>query len=284
MQKEELVNSTVSSFQLPAKPQVLTDLQLEQSRPEPSMQVFAEIISKDVALSSRILKTVNSPTFGLKRTVTDIKQSVIMIGYSGITSITSFYQLRNSFKEKAAISLEKFWDTAMETANMMSLLFESLNIDFQCSKEDAYAFGLFRDCGIPLLAIKYTDYKEVLIEANANPEQDFTSFEENHYETNHATMGYYMARSWNLPNNICQLILRHHEPDFLASPNNNESQKELYALIKIASNALSQYKYAKDDSEWFLAKDHVLDFFGLSDPDYQDIEDDLKEAYSVKFS
>jgi HD-like signal output (HDOD) protein len=247
------------------------------------MQVFSEIISKDVALSSSLLKTVNSPAFGLKRTVTDIKQSVIMIGYSGVTNIASFYQLQNSFKEKAAISLEKFWDTAMDTANMMSLLLENLSITLSCTKEDAYAFGLFRDCGIPLLAIKYTDYKEVLIEANSSPEQEFTSFEDNRYETSHATMGYYMAHSWNLPKNICELILRHHEPDFLASSDSDESQKELYALIKIAGNTLSQYKFAKDDCEWFLAKDHVLDFFAISEPDYQDIEDDLKEAFSVQF-
>lgn len=275
----------MSDFQLPAKPQILADLQLEQSRPDPSMEAFAEIISKDVALSSSILKIINSPAFGLKRTVTDIKQSVIMLGYSSVTSIASFFQLKSSFTDKAAISLEKFWDTAMETANMMTLLRDYLNIEFNSSKEDAYAFGLFRDCGIPLLAIKYPDdYKDILIKANAEPETEFTDFEEKQYQTNHATMGYYMARSWNLPKDLCQLILRHHETNYLVSVDSTDSQKELYALIKIASNALSQHKLMKDDGEWSLVKNHVLEYFSLSEPDYQDIEDDIKEAFSIQFS
>jgi len=107
--------------------------------------VFAEIVSKYIAVSSNILKLVNSLAFGLKRIITNISQIVIMISYKGVTPITSLYHLQNLFTEKVAISLEKFWDTA----NMMSLLLENLNIDFHCTKQDAYSFGLLGDCGTP---------------------------------------------------------------------------------------------------------------------------------------
>jgi len=281
---QEKVQKIINSFQIPVKPQVLIELQQEQSKPEPSPNALAEVIAKDVALSANILKTINSPTFGLNRSITDIKQSVIMLGTKNVNNIASFFLLQNSLKSnETSISHEKYWDTAMETANMMGLLLEQLNLKNNCSIEDAYAFGLFRDCGIPLMAMKYPDYKKTLIEANSNPEKLFTLIEEQHYQTNHAIVGYFVAKSWNLPKNLCELILRHHEPSFLEENDADELQRDLYALVKIASNALNQYKFMKDDVEWYLAKESVLGYWGLSEPDYQDIEDDIKEEFKLQF-
>jgi len=281
---ETTAKNIITSFQIPAKPQALADLQLEQAMPNPSPNAFAEVIAKDVALSANVLKTVNSPLFGLNRTITDIKQSVMLLGCDNIINLASFFQLQTAFNnKKSAISHEKYWDTAMETANMVNILLTQLNLQNECPIEDAYAFGLFRDCGIPLMAMKYADYKETLMEANNNPETIFTDIEEARYQTNHAIVGYFVAKSWNLPKNLCDLILRHHEPDFLNSTDSNDLQKNLYGLVKIASNALNHYKFMTEDSEWLLAKEPVLEYFSLTEFEYNDLEEDIKESYKTQF-
>jgi HD-like signal output (HDOD) protein len=274
----------IKNFHIPIKPEILTELQLEQAKTDPSPKAFAEVITKDVALSASVLKTVNSPLFGLNRTITDIKQSVMLLGCDNISNLVSFFQLKNAFSgKKSAISHEKYWDTAMETANMMSILLTQLKLTTECPSEDAYAFGLFRDCGIPLMAMKYENYKDVLTEANNTPQSLFTDIEESHYQTNHAIVGFFVANTWNLPKNLCELILRHHETDFLEQENVDDLQKNLYALIKVASNALSQYKSTTDDGEWLLAKESVLEYLDLTEFDYQDLEEDLKEAFHLQF-
>jgi HD-like signal output (HDOD) protein len=281
---ETTAKNIIKGFQIPAKPQALADLQLEQAMPNPSPNAFAEVISKDVALSANVLKTVNSPLFGLKRTITDIKQSVMLLGCDNIINLVSYFQLQTAFNgKKSAISHEKYWDTAMETANMVNILVTQLNLQSEFPIEDAYAFGLFRDCGIPLMAMKYADYKETLIEANTNPEITFTDIEEAHYQTNHAIVGYFVAKSWNLPKNLCELILRHHEPDFLNSTDSDDLQKNLYGLVKIASNALNNYKFMTDDCEWLLAKEPVLEYFALTEFEYNDLEEDIKESFRTQF-
>jgi len=281
---EATAQEIFNSFQIPVKPEVLTELQLEQAKPDPSPNAFAEVISKDVSLSANVLKTVNSPVFGLNRSITDIKQSVMLLGCDNISNMVSFFQLQTAFSgKKSAISHEKYWDTAMETANMICIMLSLLDQKDNCPVEDAYAFGLFRDCGIPLMAMKYPDYQQCLIEANHHPEIIFTDIEESRYQTNHAIIGYFVANSWNLPKSLCQLILRHHEADFLTATDNTEQQKILYSLIKMASNALSQYKNGKDDSEWLLAKERALDYFELSEHDYTDIEEDAKETFNIQF-
>ncbi|OUR65295.1 hypothetical protein A9Q79_03045 [Methylophaga sp. 42_25_T18] len=281
---EATAQNIINGFQIPAKPQALADLQLEQAQPDPSPNAFAEVISKDVALSANVLKTVNSPVFGLNRTITDIKQAAMLLGCDNISNLVSFFQLQTAFDGKnSSISHEKYWDTAMETANMMSILLAQMNLQSECPIEDAYAFGLFRDCGIPLMAMKYADYKETLMEANNHPEAIFTDIEEEHYQTNHAIVGFFVANSWNLPKSLCELILRHHESDFLDASDANDLQKKLYALVKIAGNALNQYKFMTDDSEWLLAKESVLDFLGLTEFDHHDIEEDIKENFRTQF-
>lgn len=273
----------IKSFQIPVKPQILVEIQQELAKQEPSPNAFAEVIVKDVGLSSAVLKTINSPIFGLNRTITDIKQSVMMLGFNNISNLVSFFELKKAFDNKSSISHEDYWERAMGTANVMTLLIESLGLKNNCPLEDAYAFGLFMDCGIPLMAMKYTDYRTVFNEASNSSEVAFTQIEEGYYQANHANIGYFVATSWNLPKNLCQLILRHHEFDFLEASDISTEQKDLYALAKLASNILSQHYQLKDDCEWNLVKESVLGHLGLSQIDYNDIEEDIKEAYKIQF-
>lgn len=273
----------MSSFQIPVKPEILIEIQQEQAKSDPSPIVIARIIAKDVALSAAVLKSVNSPIFGLKRKITDIKQSVVMLGARNVTNLVTFFVLKTGIAKKSSISHEKYWDLAMETANMMTLLISSLGVKIKCTVEDAYAFGLFRDCGIPLMAMKYPDYKNVLIEVNQQAELIMTQIEDNHYQTNHAIVGYFVARSWHLPQSLCELILRHHEADFLDASDVNKEQKDLYALANLAGNILSHYQVRKDGSEWNLVSNSVLGYLDLSEMDYMEIQEDTKEVFMAQF-
>ena len=273
----------MNGFQIPVKPEILIEIQQEQAKSYPSPNVIAQIIAKDVALSASVLKSVNSPVFGLKRRITDISQSVILLGSRNVSNLITFFELKKGFGKHSSISHEKYWDLAMETANVMVLLLESLGSKIKCVSEDAYAFGLFRDCGIPLMAMKYADYKTVLIEVNKQTETVTTEIEDNYYQTYHASVGYFVARSWHLPKSLCDLILRHHEPEFLRASDASSEQKDLYALAKLASNILSQYHAMKDKAEWNLVKDSVLGHFGMSDMDYSEIQEDIKETFMIKF-
>lgn len=70
---EQVLSDVNKNFIIPPKPQILNDLELLASAQEPSLSDAAEIIAKDVAIASAILKIVNSPAYGLVRSVSDIK-------------------------------------------------------------------------------------------------------------------------------------------------------------------------------------------------------------------
>jgi HD-like signal output (HDOD) protein len=276
---DEHASTIISSFKIPPKPQVLIDIQTELNREDLDLSRFAEIISGDVAMSGAILKTINSPRFGFNRAVTDIKQSVVMLGVKFMTAFATHFAMLQVMNKPASISMEKFWDTATETANIMLMLIDHLDLKRQCPKEDAYSFGMFRDSGIPLMAMKYDDYNQVLIEANQTSDKVFTDIEEATYTTNHAVIGYLLTNSWHFPKALCNLVLRHHEPDYLHDSTVNDKDKYLFALSKVAANYLNIFNTGHHDCEWKIARESVLSFLHLSDIEYMDLKTDILEQY-----
>jgi HD-like signal output (HDOD) protein len=282
-EKQLKAEEIIEKFSIPPKPTVLIALQQELTKADPDPVDYADIISRDVALSAVVLKTVNSPMFALKRELSDIRQAVVLLGADRLNHLVTFFALRQSFTGKSVISLEKFWDNTLEVATMSRFVLNYLADRCEVEADELYALGLFRDCGIPLMAMKYQDYREVLNEANHSTHHNFTEIEDGHYRTNHAIVGYFVASSWHLPKELCELILRHHDPTFLSDSLVSQTQKDLYALVKIAAVAATRYKYGVTDSEWPLTKEQVLTHFSLSDLDYQEMLADLLDEYEMQF-
>ena len=268
------------SFFIPSKPEILEDLQREMATEEPRIGLVAELVSKDVGLAANVLKAINSPAFGLQRTVTDIAQSVMMLGINNIANLVRFYELRKALSGKACISLERFWDAAVETAELMVITLNLLNLKKNCPPEDAYALGLFHDCGIPLMAMRHICYKDTLTDSD-KPDHSLPELEEKRYSVNHAVLGYFIAKSWNLPDRLCHLIQRHHDPYLLDSSKTRDKDKDLVALLKISENCQNRFKRHSPHNDWNHFADKVYFHFGLNDVLYSELESDATEELST---
>lgn len=274
---EEKMSSAVSGFQIPVKPEILSCIEQLMVQKEPNIAEIASLISSDVGLSASILKMINSPFYGMSRQISEIKQAVMILGLKTINSLVTAILLKQSFSGKSSISLERFWDDANDIANAM--LFVGNKVKTNISVEMLYTIGLFHNCGIPLLALKYENYKNVLIEAN-NSDEGFIAVEEKHYQTNHAVLGYYISSSWHLPKEICQLILQHHDNRYLVS-NVNSEYKIAFATLKVAENLVERAKRFNYAPGWQESEKLILDILGISVTDYADLDDDFAECFSV---
>lgn len=271
------------NFKVPSCPNVLIEIQQLASSGHADAEDYAHSISKDMALTAMVLKTINSPLFGLKHKILSIEKAIVLLGITRVEKLVTYTELRRATSGKASISLERFWDNTMDISSLMVMLPNFLKLSSPVRQEDCFSIGLFRDCGIPLLAMRFDDYRETLMYANNNPEIVFTNIEEEKYQTNHAVVGYFLARSWHLPDLICELILRHHDLSLLTSSDTSEWHKDLHAMTKIAANIHSYMRYNTESSEWFLEKEAVLDRFHLSDLDYDDLQQDVAEEFKIKF-
>lgn len=267
------MDAVISSFQIPVKPQVLTDIQAVMSETEPDIEQLAGIISSDVGLSAAILKIINSPFYGMNRRISEIKQAVMMLGLKTIEGLVTALLLKSSIRGDACISLERFWDDSLDIANAMSFI--GNKIKNKIPVEMLYTIGLFHNCGIPLLALKYSDYKGLLSSANSDGCNSI-ALEEKAYQTNHAVIGYYVASSWHLPKNVCNIVLRHHELSILDNINGNQEQLA-FAALKAAENMVEKIKRFNTAPDWTEVEESVLNTLGISALEYADLEEDYIE-------
>ena len=267
-----------SGFTIPPKPELLQSLQNELSSDSPELNTIASIVAEDVAIAAMVLKVINSPFYGLARTITDIKQAVMFLGLEGITNLVTGFLLEKAFDQtNCCIKLERFWDTASEIAAISTLIGKKLKS--KVPTENLHMVGLFHDAGIPAMAMNYGDYVKVLAESNRDYHTSLIEREEVNYRTNHAVVGYFLATSWNLPKNICQIILRHHDVSFLEKIDFGQDQLT-FATLKMAENIVHVNRRFVASPDWPYMKEKVLAVLDLDDEDYQDIKDDAEDFFN----
>lgn len=272
---QDVLNDINSNFVIPPKPQILTDLQTLAESKDPALADLAELVAKDVAISSSILKLINSPAYGLSRTVSDIKQAVMFLGWDGVTALVQGLKLKQAFsREQSCISLERFWDTATDIADV--IMFIGHQFKSQVPVESLYSLGLFHDCGVPPMAVKYSNYVDILKRADKVVDLSITDIEGQAYQTNHAVVGYFLATSWHLPKDICQLILRHHDLSMLENLNGSIEQMSFSAL-KLAENLVNQVRRGSSTRDWLLIEPVALDALGMYEDDYRDLQEDVSD-------
>lgn len=271
------IKTLLQGISIPPQPQIMVDLQMEQLAPDCDINRVAQLISQDVGLSGSILKTVNSAFFGLKNKITSVRQACHLLGINSVVNIVNALTIRGELSDEDIVELSRFWDSAQDVAMVAAALAKQIGAQ---SPEEAYTFGLFHNCGIPLLMRRFDNYLNVMREAYRAPDPRIIDVENRHFYTNHAVVGYYVAKSWNLPRYVCEAIHDHHSCEVIfADPDYPQVEKKnLLAILKMAEHICSSYRTLggqEVDHEWLMLEDDVLMYVGLSAYDFQQ----MKEAY-----
>jgi HD-like signal output (HDOD) protein len=219
-----------------------------------------------------MLKTVNSPFFGLPRRISSVAQAVSMLGLKMTARIVNGLVLRMTMGGRQS-SLERFWDSAEKVARISARAASTLP---RGPRDEAYCFGLFRDIGIPMLLQKFPDYRQTLALADNTVDRPMTVVEEERHATDHATLGYLVARSWLLPEAICEGIRHHHDPSvFDARDLVNPIALTLIAINALAEHLHDEYVRMRTNAGWQQMADRVLAHLGLSEDDYCDLREEV---------
>jgi len=274
---DNVIENLFQGFHIPTKPEILEKVQNLAQTPNVDPAEVGRCIASDVGLSAAILKTLNSPFYGMARTVTDVTQATILLGVKSVLNLTAAIKIKDAMQGKSCISLERFWDSASEIANVMTYIGKKAKLT--TPPEDLHIVGLFHDCGLPAMAIKFPDYVDTLKTAENNHERSIVQFEEERYNTNHTVVGYYIANSWGLPKEICSVINQHHDTQALDHKVTPEF-REIYACLKLACNIMEKTRRFKNSRDWPFVESAVLHSLGMSSLEYLDIEEDIMDMVS----
>ena len=277
----EQISQTLQGISVPPQPQIMVDLQMEQYMPDPDLEVIARLIAQDPGLSGALMKIVNSPHYGLSNKIASIQRAVTLLGSRTVINLINAQSIKGEMCDETIVTLNRFWDTAQDVAMTSMTLAKRTGSQ---AVDEAYALGLFHDCGIPLMLKRFPDYMTVLEQAyaNAGPASRVVDTENRHFNTNHAVVGYYTAKSWRLPEHLTHAIANHHNA--LAIFNNDSSHnsqlKNLLAILKMAEHICASHKVLgnqREDHEWNSISHLVLDYIGLSEYDFENLKESIRE-------
>ncbi|MFK5926369.1 MAG: HDOD domain-containing protein [Desulfuromusa sp.] len=172
------------------------------------------LVRNDTNLTARVLKIVNSAAFGLINNITSIDRAISYLGERIIVSIAvgdcagKLFDKELSGYESAGGDL---WKHDLRTAIAAREVVTQSGADI--SPELAFTAGLLHDIGKALIS----DYLQGTVVAavdliTAEEGFDYLDAEEKLVGFDHTRAGYELAREWNLPDELAEVIRYHHEP------------------------------------------------------------------------
>ena len=271
VQSEEDLQKYLKGISSPSRPDAIDELRREMRKPFPDMRTISGTIGKDIALSAGVLKTVNSPFYGLSNKLSSVEQAVNFMGLETVSKIVTGLLLRNIFPSNN-LFMERFWYSADQTARISSYIAHTLHV---IDPGDAHTFVLFQNIGVPLLMQKFGNYEKLESEATAE-DLSIIDCENDVYSSNHASLGYIMAKGWFLPPELCEAILRHHDvATFDVLDPISPVARSLIALGALSERMNRELMGLSETIEWREMASHVRLHLGVTEQDYREMKSNV---------
>lgn len=269
---DDEVERLVKQIEIPPCPAILTRIVREMQADEPDLNKVAQGVSADVALAAAMLKTVNSPFYGLRNKANSVQQALILLGLRNVGQLVTGLLLRQAFPTAASDAMERFWAHSSGEAAAVGLIARELKV---CDPNLAYTFGLFRNAGMPALLTKYKAYEPILSGELKRPGVSITAIEMERFGVHHAQVGAYFANSWHLDEVVWLAILLHHEYAKWEA-RAKEMPVRMAAIGLVAEQVFSLHERGADCDEWDLGGDIAMEILDLGPAQIDEFKGELR--------
>jgi HD-like signal output (HDOD) protein len=208
----------IKEIGIPPCPGVLAEFMAESTKEEPDFRRLSFLINKDVALAASVLKTINSPLYGLARKAGTVQDALTLLGLRDTSRLIAGLLLKRAFASSESPAMYEFWDSSSKIAMITAYLARELKV---ARLDEAHTYALFRDCGIPVLLARYPEYESLLAMTRMENERRRSDIERSRYGFDHALVGATLAQGWHLPREMWHAIRIHNSYDersFAADP------------------------------------------------------------------
>jgi putative nucleotidyltransferase with HDIG domain len=180
------------------------------NKSEVSIQELVDVVKFDPGITANILRIANSAYFGLRREIHSLHQALLLLGTQELLKIIIASGATRLFANAAPgyfSERQGLWRHSVSCALMADLLGRELTL---ADRTTCFTAGLLHDIGKIVLSL-FVDQK--FPEIMALVESQGVSFhmaEKRVLGIDHAEIGGEMARIWDFPDRLRQVIVYHH--------------------------------------------------------------------------
>jgi diguanylate cyclase (GGDEF)-like protein len=207
--QQELEQRIRSTPNLPSMPAVAMQVLELAQRPDIDIAQIARIISKDAALSSKILRTVNSSFYGRSQHVATISHALVILGLQSVKTLVLGFSLASNLAKSPSRGFKHvaYWKRSIVAATAARGIAAKIDL---LHTEEVFLAALLMDIGMLVLdQVLGEQYGAVF--ARAATHADLPALERDALGATHAEVGGLLAEQWKLPPLLSIPIAHHHD-------------------------------------------------------------------------
>lgn len=213
--KDNLRELLVKVKELPALPDLYLRVMAELRKPNASLASIGQIIERDVAMSAKVLRLVNSAYFGLPQQVSSPALAVNLLGIESIRSMILLFNVFAQFDRIRAMvpnfNLDALQQHSFAVGSYARTIARYERLP-QSSVDSYFMAGLFHDIGkLVLLANMPQQYNEVM-KIVLTKRVRLMAAEQQVFGATHAEVGAYLLALWGIPDPVIEAAAFHHTP------------------------------------------------------------------------
>ncbi len=182
---------------LPSPPAVAAQVIDLAEKPNVHLAQVAQAISCDASLAAKIMRVANSAMYARRRSSTNLRQALVVLGLHATVTLALGFSLLPLLKRSAEENklLSHTWRRSL----MSGICARAVgNVSTRFNAEEAFLSALLQDVGIMGLDRVFPGFYDGASEFIEDHEA-LIKFEHGKLEADHAQVGAWLLRQWNLP-------------------------------------------------------------------------------------
>jgi HD-like signal output (HDOD) protein len=224
---------------LPSLPDIVTKVLSLVEDDGSSIREVGDLISRDQAISSQLLKIVNSTFYGLKEKVSSIQHATVIVGLQEVKSLVltiAAFQTLHETKGQTSFSREDLWKHSLKCSLLGHTIAQKVG---GVNPETTLTSSLLHDIGKLVLDCFFSPEYERVLEKIRAKEMSVVKAEEEILGFNHADTGGWLCEGWGFPPTLVSPIFFHHRVEQAS-----EEHLRIRAIVHLA-DILSKHQEDK---------------------------------------
>jgi len=237
----DLNNLIANAQNMPNIPKVVQELIESFNADNVDSEQIASNVSKDQAMTAKVLRMANSAKYGGHRQVGSVNDAIVLLGFNSLRTLVLASGLTGAFKTPEGFDITEFWKKSFAVASLSKWL---ANFTSDVDNEVAFTSGMLYDVG-GLLTHILTNEQALEIDRVVAKGADRIEMESTRLGFTYPEAGAELANRWKFPEEIVDGIRYQLSPQV-----SEDDYKPLAGILYLA-----QYLYQNqaDDSETLIA-------------------------------
>ncbi len=189
---------------LPTLPGAVARITRMLDDPDTTAAEVGREIEKDQVLSAKVLKLVNSGFYGFSQPISTIQHAMVLLGFNVVKTLV----LSTSVLDMMSNSMAGLWQHSLACARTCGIIGRFLDLD---DPEEISVTGLLHDLGKVVLEAHVKEVFGPVIHLVETRNMLFYEAEQEVMEITHATLGGWLLEKWQLPGQLVEPIMYHHD-------------------------------------------------------------------------